>query len=248
MPATHYKVWEWGSRVGRGAMDSCYVGVAGVAKRATDAHPYAVVNELVCGDLARVLRLPCPPGFIVDREGVPYHVSLNFNLSGEDLPPADATAIAANHPEVSWAIIAFDALIVNGDRHTRNLAYDEDREAIQLFDHSHALMTGNDPRARLEGLEDELGIGGHCLANAITTLDGLDEACDRIVGVPGYYIRDAVEAAKAVGLADDDATVCRDFILARQGRIEELIRTNRDRFAGVADELWNGDEPEEAEA
>jgi hypothetical protein len=101
MPATRYKIWSIGSPVGEGAMQSMHVGVAGLAKCALPAQPYAVVNELICGHLAHALLLPIPPGFIIEHEDKPYHVSLNFNLAGEDLPPVDAASGARRGSSVS---------------------------------------------------------------------------------------------------------------------------------------------------
>ncbi|MCB9654160.1 MAG: hypothetical protein H6729_08540 [Deltaproteobacteria bacterium] len=55
---------------------------------------YVVANELIAEHLARALLLPIPPGFIIEHKGKPHYVSLNFNLSGEDLPPANPQAAA----------------------------------------------------------------------------------------------------------------------------------------------------------
>jgi hypothetical protein len=67
---------------------------------------------------------PIPPGFVMENEGEQYYVSMNFNLSGEDLPPANTKKITDNHPELSWGIILFDILISNFDRHEENISYD----------------------------------------------------------------------------------------------------------------------------
>src|SRR4051812_26518567 len=123
MPATSYKVWAWGTPVGVGATNACFVGIAGVAKRSTPVDPLIVTNEVVCNALARLLLLPCPPGATLDKSGETYFFSLDFNLAGQALPPVDAAAIVANHPRLSWGIILFDSLIMNHDRHAQNIAY-----------------------------------------------------------------------------------------------------------------------------
>src|SRR5438128_655766 len=139
MPATSYKIWAMGAAVGQGAMASLHVGVAGVAKAANAGEPYAVASELICGYLARAVLLPIPPGFIIENAGVKHHVSLNFNLAGQALPPANAAAIVANHPSLAWGIVLFDVWVLNGDRHNGNIAYDQPSNRVQIFDHSHAL-------------------------------------------------------------------------------------------------------------
>ena len=89
-------------------MAANHVGVAGLAKGANQDQPFAVANELVCGNLAQAIRLPIPPGFIVDWEGQPYYVSLNFNLAGEDLPPADIVNLVARKADLACGIVLFD--------------------------------------------------------------------------------------------------------------------------------------------
>jgi hypothetical protein len=87
--ATKYKVWAWGATVGQGATDSVHVGISAIAKKATAASPYIVGNELVCNQIARGLLLPCPPGALLQNNGDTYFCSLNFNMAGQALPPAD---------------------------------------------------------------------------------------------------------------------------------------------------------------
>jgi hypothetical protein len=103
-----------GAPVDSGATQSFHVGVAGVAKGNAAGLPFVVTNELLCGHLARVLLPPVPPGFIIDHNGTPHYVSLNFNLAGEDLPPADPGAIANARPDLACGIVLFDIWMVNG--------------------------------------------------------------------------------------------------------------------------------------
>ena len=117
-----------------------FVGIAGVAKRANAEHPRVLANELICNRLAHALLLPCPPGATLDRDGVPYFFSLDFNLAGESLPPADPSEIVEKYPRLSWGITLFDALVMNHDRHDKNIAYDADTSRLQIFDHSHAFL------------------------------------------------------------------------------------------------------------
>jgi hypothetical protein len=105
VPGTHYKVWAKGPRTGIGVTDSLHIGIAGVAKAASPGLPFSVANELICGHLARAILLPVPPGFIIEDGGIPHHVSLNFNLAGHNLPPADAAAVVANHSRLATGIL-----------------------------------------------------------------------------------------------------------------------------------------------
>src|SRR5262249_23482686 len=137
MPATRYKIWQIGAAVGDGATHSFHVGVAGIAKGASVDLPYVVANELLCNLLARSIFLPTPPGFIIEHNNQPHYVSLNFNLAGHDLPPADAAALVANHPRLACGIVLFDMWVVNDDRHGRNIVFDTASNKVEVFDHSH---------------------------------------------------------------------------------------------------------------
>ena len=241
MPATSYKVFQWGNRVGAGAMASVHVAVSGVAKASTPELPLAVVNELICADLARAVKLPIPPSFLVnDKDGKPFHVSLNFHLSGQDLPPADAAAIATDDPELACGIILFDMWVCNGDRHAGNIAYDKTVKKVTLFDHSHAFLHGQHGQAFLENLRSQPAIGGHCLASQIKEIDGFGTWQDRINAVPEFYIREAVQQTIGVGtMTLELAQFATEYLLDRRKRLPELIQAHRTLFPKVEQGLWN---------
>ena len=170
-----------------------------------------------------------PPGFLIDKGGGPHHVSLNFNLAGQDLPPADAAAIVAAHAELAWGIVLFDAWVVNFDRHAGNIAFDATTNKVQVFDHSHAFCHAN-LEAHLNAQVNSLGIGGHCLAAEIMSASGFDTWLHRIASVPDYYIREVVESARAAGLPADKVTFCANFLLNRRNNLRNLVIANRAVF------------------
>jgi hypothetical protein len=237
VPATRYKIWSIGAPVGSGATQSFHVGVAGVAKGNSPGLPFVVANELLCGHLARVLLLPVPPGFIIEHNGTPHYVSLNFNLAGEDLPPADPGAIQSAHPDLACGIVLFDIWIVNADRHRQNIAHDRTTDRVQIFDHSHAFF-GNGA-AHLTATEDQLGIGGHCLAGELRSLTGMRSWRDRILSVPEFYIRAVVEAAAEVGLPADQIGFCASYLLRRRSKLLDLVKQYRASFPKVEQRLWD---------
>lgn len=239
MPATRYKIWQVGNPVGRGVTGSFHVGVAGIAKTAKDGPPPIVANELICSHLARAILLPIPPGFLIENEGTTCYVSLNFNLAGEDLPPADPAAIVAQHPRLACGIVLFDIWLLNGDRHRKNLAHDQATGRVQVFDHSHAFFIGTDGKAHLDKHRDHLGIRKHCLAGELRSFDGMREWSERIESIPEFYIRDVLAAAVEVGLPKTDKEYCTDYLLRRRDRLLKLVRDNRDCFSKVEPTLWN---------
>lgn len=242
MPATRYKLWQKGSAVGSGVTGAFHVAMAGIAKCSCAGMPYTVANELICGYLARAVLLPMPPGFIMEDQGVPYYVSMNFNLAGQDLPPANPKKITDRNPSLSWGIILFDALIANFDRHDQNIFYDSVSGKVQIFDHSHAFITGHDTDSAINEFErrrTSAGIGEHCLARTISTLDGLEEWAARFRSIPEFYIRDVVKSAKTVGFSDDLAKYATKILMDRKENLLELVLSNRSRFPSLAADLFD---------
>jgi hypothetical protein len=239
MPATPYKIWAVGPPVGQGATNSFHVGVASIAKGNGTTSPFVVANELICSQLARALLLPIPPGFIVNHNGQPHFVSLNFNLSGHGLPPADPSAIVSSLPQIASGIILFDIWLLNGDRHRQNLAYDSTINRVEIFDHSHAFLGPNGGRARLESRENEIGIGGHCLAREMLDFSYIIDWNKKVLALPEFYIKEVVSSANVVGLPVDDISFCSDYLLRRRNKLLDLMRANRPAFPKVQATLWD---------
>ncbi|MGA3065511.1 MAG: HipA family kinase [Tepidisphaeraceae bacterium] len=237
LPVTSYNVASWGNPVGAGAMGSFYITVSGIAKAAIPSEPFAVANEVICGELARVLRLPIPPGFIVtDPKGKPHHTSLNFNLSGQNLPPANCPAILSQKPWEAAGTIIFDIWVANSDRHNGNLAFDNRTNEMMLFDHSHAFMRGVQGQQRLANVTNSLGINQptkHCLGSIIQSTDHFFEWSERVRQIPEFCIRGAVEYAAQVGLPNADVQFCVDFLMNRQNKLMPLVHNSRGEFPNV---------------
>lgn len=233
-----YKLVSRQGSVGTGVMDADYVNVSGVAKAATPEHPYAVANELLCGQLGRGLGLPIPPGFIIDDGGVPWHVSLNFNLAGQQLPPADCAALARLHPRVAAGIVVFDSWIVNGDRHRGNLAFDQSADRVNVFDHSHAFFGATLGRQYLERFAGQALADSNCLTPHLTDLTEVGFWLNRLAEVPRFWIEDAVQQAVSVGLPSGDEAFCVDYLLDRRLALRGLLQQQRMFFRSVAPQLW----------
>lgn len=214
-----------------------HVGVAGVAKPNSANLPLVVANEMVCQMLARAILLPTPPGFIIDLNSEPYYVSLNFNLAGQALPPADAPLIATSDPELAAGIVLFDVWIANGDRHTQNIHYDQTSNRVEIFDHSHASFSND--AADLAIRATQLAIGGHCLASELRSVAGMAFWNGRINEIPEFYIRAAVEAVAEIGLPADRVAPSSDFLLERRTRLLDLMRSNRAAFPRVDPALFD---------
>ena len=233
-----YKLISRQGPVGLGVMGSDYVAVSGVAKATTAGHPFAVANELICGQLGRGLGLPIPPGFIIEDGGTPWHVSLDFNLAGQQLPPADCAALAQRHPDLAAGIVVFDSWIVNADRHPGNLAFDQSTGGVNLFDHSHAFYAATLGRQYLINHENAALAHSHCLTPHLTDLVGVDRWLGRLNEVPRFWVEDAVQSAVSVGLPAADVQYCIDYLLNRRSALRGLLQQQQNAFRSVAPTLW----------
>jgi hypothetical protein len=240
MFGTKFKIWGWGGPVGTGAMASVNVAVHGIAKRGNEDLPYTVPSELICANLARAIRLPVPPSLVVeDANGVPFHVSMNFALAGENLPPADAAAVVAHDASLSAGSVLFDLWICNGDRHAGNLAFDAAQGKMMFFDHSHALFASQDIDAWLARSQAAFNIGGHCLAAHLQRATDFPTWNKRIALVPEYFIEGLVKDAAEVGLPADKVSSCTDFLLHRRQNLLSILKTGAHAFPQVSQVEWN---------
>lgn len=240
MFGTKFKIWGWGGPVGTGVMASLNVAVQGIAKRGSEDLPYTVPSELICANLARAIRLPVPPSLVVeDANGVPFHVSMNFVLAGQNLPPADAAAAVAHDASLCAGAVLFDLWICNGDRHAGNLAFDAAQGRMMLFDHSHALFASQDIDAWLARAQSAFNIGGHCLAAHLQRATDFASWNSRIAQVPEYFIEGLVEDAVEVGLPVGKVRACTDFLLHRRKNLLSILETGAHAFPQVPPSEWN---------
>ena len=143
MPDAKYRVLTYGKQLGIGVAGSQYITIQAVAKENSPSAPYCVPNELICGELGRLLRLPVPPmGIVTSATHQPMIASLDFNLTGNSLPPVDVVKCENELSELSAGLLIFDIWIANCDRHRKNFSVDFLTKPPQMnvFDHSHALL------------------------------------------------------------------------------------------------------------
>ena len=120
--------------------------------------------KLYAARLGDFLDYPCPPlGWFIPPKGNDlFYASLDFNLTGNTLPPVNVTKCIEVLPQLSTGVLLFDILIANSDRHGRNLSVDFSSKppTMNVFDHGHA-MFGKDAGegvSRLERLKERLSI------------------------------------------------------------------------------------------
>jgi hypothetical protein len=231
MPASRYKIWAIGQPVGDGVSGSIHVGIAAIAKKSNAVEPNIVINEQFCNLLAHALFLPCPPGALLDNSGEIYFCSLNFNLAGQALPPTPISTVIAEFPELCWGVLLFDVLVMNPDRHSRNLSYDRNTKEIQIFDHSRAFLTLKETiENRIADNTGKLGFSGHCLKTEINTMIGFDYWVKRIKSIPDYVIEESVKSICQNGFPKDKRTITVEFFKTRRNNIDSIVMNNLGEF------------------
>jgi hypothetical protein len=254
MPSALYRIESLGRHLGVGVAGSRYVYLSAVAKENGANAPYCIANELICGELGRFLRLPVPPVGIVTQAGSgPMVASLDFNLTGNSLPPVNVNQCVRMLPTLSAGLLLFDVWIANCDRHEANFSVDTGTTPPQMsiFDHSHALFgyaTGQG-EARLTALRDRLGISWttngpvdsgqhrHCLLDFISTDGDFHHWLERIRSTPDFFIDEVCRDAMPYGATLQEAQAAAGFLKHRRDNLRNIINHHRAEFTAIT--TWN---------
>lgn len=229
MPFANYKIWAKGGVVGDGVTGASYMGVSAVAKPATETYPNLIVNEIICAHLARILLLPIPPGFVVQSESDRFFASLNFNLAGESLPPVNPQKLIESDASLATGIVVFDSLVMNSDRHNKNIAFDSSNGAIEIFDHSHALLASMKEdrfNEHFSEMSDKVCIDNHCLSKFLDDWSLFESWFEKVQQIPDFYIKEAIQAAQPDHISAKAATELENFLLTRRNNLKEIFTTN----------------------
>lgn len=213
------------------------------AKRANPAPPpYDVVNEYVCGELAKLIRLPVPPSFIGrrDNDRQLYFCSPSFNLSGENPVPVDCAYVAAQEPHIVSGILMFDIWVANTDRHDENLSFRRQGTGVRLdiLDHTHALFRENDS---LDFHIGKLGItklrphyNRHCLLDHITTDIHFGKWLKRIQAVSDDALQEILAEARELDLPSSLADRGLEFLRVRRDTLRDLVMAYQHEFRSIS--------------
>ena len=243
-----YRVVSLGRQVGIGIAGSQFVTLQAVAKvNGPNAH-YCIPNELICGVIGRFLGLPVPPSAVIEAPGAPtplLFASLDFNLTGNALPPVDTADCFARLPDLSTGLLLFDALVANCDRHRANFAVDQlaTPARMNVFDHSHALFgyAAGQGRSRLAELRDRLGMSGgtrtggnrHCLIEVVSTDAHFGKWLDRISALPDFFIEETCKEPVGQGIAEEEANAAIEFLRYRRDHLRDIIDGGRHEFTAI---------------
>ncbi len=252
MPVIDYQLWSGPAQRAGAANDDPVlydVGIHALAKRNL-VNDYEVANELIALTLGQALGLPIPSGFPVSLDGHRYFCSMIVAQTGHRLPPGDAKiAVAADEFHCTGTVV-FDAWIGNFDRHQRNFHFDEEDERLYLIDHGISLF-GQNGVSRFKDLENKIGLYAdtHDIAREMKGWQHFDEWEGRILALPEFLIRGAVEAASDE-IEPNEQTACVDFLLDRRLRLRDLFadaQNDPDVFPKAGNPLFKIEKKDDSE-
>ena len=177
---------EWRSEVGVGASGAVFVTLDAVGKFDVDpAVTACVAAEYVCNRLAIACGLPVPGASLTRRaDGTAAFTSIRFGSLTQLPAPVVAADLAADYPDLTAGIVAFDAWTLNRDRNAGNVAYIHGAQPPMIFDHD-CCLNGKD-RPSITRLSDDLKTSlpaNHCLAKHLATAAALDRWTHTLAGV-----------------------------------------------------------------
>ena len=238
MPPSHYRLASLGEPIGHGASRTCRVLLQAVAKQnGGRGAAYCLPNELICGELARFLRLPAPPVALVALPGEEARVaSLDFNFTDHPLSPVDVDACLHLLPSLSAGLLLFDIWIANPDRHNGNFHVDFQCSPPRLnfFDHGQALL-GHVPGeavARMERLQGKLATVS-CFLARISEDTHFPLWLERIRATPDFFIEELCAEARPYGLTDEECAAASAFLKSRRDSLAALINADRPAFKSM---------------
>ncbi|MDP9395571.1 MAG: hypothetical protein M3Q27_15540 [Actinomycetota bacterium] len=81
-------------------------------------------------------------------DGSHAYAMMRFGIRGDRLPPVDPVEVVSVRPHLAARVVAFDSLVINGDRHSGNLAFAQE-VGLSVYDHGHALLGTQDGAAEV---------------------------------------------------------------------------------------------------
>ena len=239
-----FRATHFGAAVGIGVSGAVYLGISAIGKANTPSNPYVLANEIISAEIGRYLRLPIPPCCVVSSPtGADHFASLDFNLTGNSLPPIIPPNFYAAFRDYVGLIVMFDAYIANSDRHNGNLSADYVAQRFNIFDHSHVLFSGTQPsgiqrlqlaRAALV-IDASLGGNRHCLLDRLEDESQLLPAISKIAAIPDWFLDDIIEEASLYGLNSAEKSEVCSFLKTRRGMIGDIVSANKAAFRGIRD-------------
>jgi hypothetical protein len=235
-----FKAIKWGDWHGDTGARFC--DFSGVAKVNSEAFPYNVANELICGQLAQLCGFPVPPGTVVlDDEGRLAYLGLRFAVKNESAAPIIPRRFVAKDRALCGKMIALDCWIANMDRHRNNVrVLSNDPFTAVFYDHGNALFgwQAGQGVVRLQDCVSQHCIGGD-FARELDRIGGIVLGVEAISKLPESAIRgvcDLAVSVKAIDRREGDEAF--SFLRKRQEELDKLLRDGHSAGAFPLIDTW----------
>lgn len=223
-----------------------------VAKRNSDRFPWSVVNDRVGGAVGRLLGMPVPDTILYryTDEWVffSHYVGQPPATEGDTPPPThtlsdrlEAVLQSDSTRELRHGVVLYDLLIANNDRKADNIVLGVDGRPW-LIDQANSLFyrpyrvdgadrpcgaarlaaVASDPRAMFDKTH-------HCL-HWLTDWGLVHRWCDRIAQIPDWQLGNVVGEVPDDLLPKPEADALVEFLMARKGRMLDIVRSCQDLF------------------
>jgi len=210
------------------------------AKRFSSRHPYTLVSEWLCADIASLLNLPIPSRQVMVHDGQKW-LGFEWRDNGNSFEVGMETKLM--NPEAVVGMLAFDVLVCNRDRHHGNVLLqhpspDMGGYILHVIDHSHALI-GNLPNfeALLEFVAANpdpdafLRVAPVEIRSLVQSLDEFAPWIQRINDLTETQIESSVShIPREWRPMPDDSVKLVDFLLERKAKVPGLIKAGIGNF------------------
>lgn len=188
-------------------------------------------------NLGRMLGLPVPVGFIVEKDGDPYYCSGNISLPSGEFLPADLAHFAEHKAEIACGTAVFDAWVVNSDRHGENIFYDADEGDVFLIDFGNALL-GSCGIHYLKQHLDQLLIRVE-FANELMDFSSFTDWQYKLFQIPENAILATCLEASSVGVDESEAREVAQILTSRRRVLWKLFHANESQFPKRENSLFS---------
>lgn len=202
------------------------VTLGGVLKEAP-TRKHVVAAEYICGRLALAAGLPVPVGDLISIrsvEGAWTKAYLMLQMSSEAPPPVRGAKFVEAVPDVAARVVAFDALVLNGDRHQKSISLPGDG-GVMVYDFSEAFFGSKQADVQtgheyLMGHGFDVFWGRPTLTEHLASRSGLVAAIDRVCAVPEALVDECIDRTVDEGLLPSDVGVTLGAVL--HNRLQKL--------------------------
>ena len=210
------------------------------AKRFSPDHPYTLISEWLCADIASFINLPIPTRQIIPHNGEKW-LGFEWRDNGQTFMAGMENKLV--NIEAVCGMLLLDVLICNRDRHAGNVVLqhpspDMDGYVLNVIDHSHALI-GDLPDFQTfvnyvhfnPDPDTFLRIAPPQLRSIVQGMDNFDLWIKKVENIAESQIKNsATHIPIEWRPTPDDTNKLVDFLIERKSKIRGLIGAGISNF------------------